>query len=598
MKIIRLYFSPLIWILFYCTASVFPAVAQAGISVTADVDRTTLPSDEELTLTLTVAGDFQQMGDPRFPLLSAFDIVGSSRSSQFSMVNGVVTARTVFSYRLHPTVEGSVIIDPITVLVNGAPYQTQPISVQVTSAAATTPRAEPGNGQKPRPTAPSTPGGLEGQDFYVKADVDKPTPVVGQQIIYRFRFYQAVNLYSQPRLDWPTFSGFWTEDLKPDNVFEHSVGGRSYRVTEIRLALFPTGAGPVTIPQAILTIPGDLFNTDIVLESEPVVIDVQPLPAPSPDGFLGAVGQFELVSWVKPTETSANEPVTLFVRVSGIGNVTALSDPTEGKDALLPDWRVFDPQTTTTVSQVGDAVHGEKLFERLLVPKTAGDLTIPPLSLVYFDSQAAEYRRVESDPVVVQVRPGEDLATGLLTNGNNKQDITLLGSDIRHIKASPPSLVTHRTQLLESPLYWLGWVVPPLVMAGVYTWDRRRRRLSGDRAYARAQRAHRVARKRLAEANRRAREDGDGAYAIVARALNDYLADKFNLPSASLTRDVIRRTSAAHNLPEQLVEGLLTCLEWADSGRFAPVAAGREIHELIAEAEAIIAHLERNLRAM
>ncbi len=567
--------------------------AQGEISVTADVDRTTVSTDHVLTLTLTVSGDFQQLGDPQLPLFSGFNVVGSRRSSQFSMVNGVVTARTVFSYQLQPADAGTFTIDPITILVNGRSYQTDPITVQVTLGA--TPTQSPDSKDAGSPP-PSSPGELAGQDFYVDADVDNHSPYVGQQIIYHFRFYQAVNLFNQPRLDWPAFSGFWTESLTPNSVYEQTTAGRRYRVTDVRQALFPTAPGRAIIPSATLTVPGDLFNPDIVLESEAVEVDVRPLPANAPDGFTGVVGAFEITARIEPAEARVNEPVTLFVRVWGTGNPTTLPDPTTDAEAILSEWRVYDPQITTNVSQNGEIIQGEKIFERLLVPKTEGRMSIPSFSLVVFDPAAEAFRRIETEPLVIQVHPGENIANSLSNGANNKQDIAVLASDIRHIKAAPPSLTTHQNIYLEQPTYWLAWLLAPLFVVLTWAWERRQRRLSSDVAYARAQRARRVARKRLSQARKSARKDEEAAYATVARALNDYMGDKFNLPSAGLTRDAVRAELYSQSVPEDLVHRSLACFDWADSGRFAPVAAGRGIGELVAEAEAIVERLEQTIR--
>jgi hypothetical protein len=436
---------------------------------------------------------------------------------------------------------------------------------------------------------------MAGQDVYIEADVDNPTPVVGQQIVYRFRFYQGVNLFDQPRLEQPTFSGFWAQDLTPNNVYDQVVANRRYRVTEVRWALFPTAAGQITIEPSQLTIPGGFFNRDTTLSTEPVDVNVRPLPEGAPEGFAGAVGQFEITAWAEPTETRVNEPVTLFVRVSGVGNLNALPDPTAGAEERLADWRVYDSQTTTNTGQDGDTIRGDKVFERLLVPKTEGDLSLPPFALTYFDPQAGAYRQIETQALVIHVAPGENLVPGPLPAENDKQDVVLLAGDIRHIKSAPPALATQRTPYLERPLYWLGWIAPLLAVVGVWTWERRRQRLSSDVAYARAQRARRLARKRLAQARKQAQEDEDAAYAAVARALGDYLGDKFNLPSAGLTRDAIRQALGQHAVPETLIERALAGLDWADSGRFAPIAAGRDVGELIDEAEDIVAELERSI---
>jgi hypothetical protein len=177
-----------------------------------------------------------------------------------------------------------------------------------------------------------------------------------------------------------------------------------------------------------------------------------------------------------------------------------------------------------------------------------------------------------------------------------KQDITVLGTDIRHIKAAPPSLTTEPPKPLDQPIYWLSWLVPPLILMGVWIWDRRRRHLFSDIAYARAQRARHFARKRLAQARKQAQKDQDAAYATVARALTDYLGDKLDLPPAGLTHDIIQHALSNQAVLDDLIDRSLACLDWADSGRFAPVAAGRNSTELITAVEAIIAELEQAIQ--
>jgi hypothetical protein len=443
------------------------------------------------------------------------------------------------------------------------------------------------------PGQAAAPDELAGQDVYVEASVDNPTPFVGQQIVYSFYFYQAVNLAGQPQLDWPTFSGFWSQDLSPNNVYEQIVANRRYRVTEVRRALFATASGQINIEPSTLLIPGGFFSRDTTLNTNAVQVDVQPLPEGAPEGFAGAVGQFEITAWVEPGETRANEPVSLFVRVAGAGNLSALPDPTEGAEDKLADWRVYDAQISTNVGQEGDVLRGDKLFERLLVPKVAGELTIPAFDLVYFDPQAGEYRQTGTEPLTVQVAPGESLFPSPLPSGNDKQDLVLLAGDIRHIKAAPPALSAQRKPPLEQPLYWLGWLAPTLAVTGVWFWERRRQRLRGDVAYARAQRAKRTARNKLSQARKQAQEDEGAAYAAVARALGDYVGDKSNLPSAGLTRDAIRQALSEREVPGELVQRSLACLDWADAGRFSPIAAGRDMGELVSEAESVVAELEQ-----
>jgi hypothetical protein len=141
--------------------------------------------------------------------------------------------------------------------------------------------------------------------------------------------------------------------------------------------------------------------------------------------------------------------------------------------------------------------------------------------------------------------------------------------------------------------------MPFLTVAGAWLWDRRRQHLARDTAYTRAQRAQRHARKRLSEARKLIRtgkrEDENTAYATVAHAVTSYLGDKLGLSAAGLIRDSIQQALSTSSVPDGLIDRVLACLDWADSGRFAPVAAGRKADDLVQEAEEIIAQLEESI---
>jgi hypothetical protein len=575
------------------------AFAQGDVSVTAKVDKNVVSSDDQVKLTITVGGQFQQLDEPQLPPLNEFEIVGRSRSSQFSMVNGVVTSVTTFSYQLQPTGPyGTYTIAPIVVQVNGSPYYTAAIRVEIAEGTAPYHDPEPPN-RPPQDGAATSddsalpaPDGLTGQNLFVEADVNNASPSVGQQIVYRFRFFQAANLPTQPRLEWPLFSGFWTESLQPNNIYEQDAAGRRYHVTEVRKALFPIDAGRATIEPTRLTIPGDPFTHAIELEANTVDVDVQPLPNDVPDSFSGAVGHFEMDASVMPNQARVGEPVTLVVRVTGRGNLKRVPDPTTALETKMPEWSVYEAQIITTVAQDGDTIVGEKIFERLLVPRDAGELVIPAIQLAYFDPISGEYRATGTAPIVVRVAPGGSGAHPV-PHSNSNQEEDALDSDTRPIKVAPPSLVTNPTLIIEQPVYWFVWLLPLLAMTiALICWHRRRRRAS-DAIFSRMPPAG-LAHKRLAQARELARDGEDAAYAAVSSAVTDYLGDVLDRPSAGLTHDSIQQALSSRRAPAKLIQSTLVCLDWADSGRFSPAAA-KDVHELIDHAFSVIDELDATL---
>ena len=130
----------------------------------------------------------------------------------------------------------------------GKTYSTQPVKIKVTPPAQnrqmTPPQSSP-SGRAPKQAQ-------AGEDFFIEQSVDRTRPYVGQQVTMIFRFYQGQNLYEQPTLRWPDYNGFWVEDLPPQKTYNKYINGRSYRVTEIRKALFPTVTGKLQIDPTVL----------------------------------------------------------------------------------------------------------------------------------------------------------------------------------------------------------------------------------------------------------------------------------------------------------------------------------------------------------
>ena len=126
--------------------TVTPGYAQGQNPITATVDRVTLSTDETVTLTVTVNTGLNNPPRPLLPSLAGFNVLGTSTSSQISLINGAMSSMLVYHYRLQPTQPGQLVIDPISLTVNGQTYTTPPITVQATPGTgvpATTPPAQP-----------------------------------------------------------------------------------------------------------------------------------------------------------------------------------------------------------------------------------------------------------------------------------------------------------------------------------------------------------------------------------------------------------------------------------------------------------------------
>ncbi|NJN94351.1 MAG: protein BatD [Anaerolineales bacterium] len=557
------------------------ALAQDQVPITATVDRTILSTKEQLTLTVTVTGDFLDIPNPDLTQLTDFVVVNSSTSTQVSIINGDLTTQGVFIYTLQPLREGGLVISPVIINLNGQIYQTEPIDIRVVTSSA----------PLPTPTVPPAvePGTLGSQDFFVEADVDNLQPYLGQQVTYTFKLYQSAGFIGQPDYQPPSFTNFWSQTIVNQPTYNITVGGRDYLVTEIRTALFPANLGPVTISPAKIVIPNFPYQ-DIVLETEAITVEVQSLPDGAPADFKGAVGQYEIRAGLSKNETVVNEPITLIVEIKGAGNIEALVEPPLPE---LPNWRVFESQAQSIVEIQGDRVYGTRRFERLIVPGQSGSYTIPPISFTYFDLEASQYRTMNSQPIPVMVQPGqgEDLPPPVVAAGPNKQEVAVLAADIRHIKPAPAMLDSEETSLLNQPLYWTAWVLPVLLVGGMWMWQNRRQYLLTNTAYARSQNARRVAQKILAESQRA----GVDSYAAAHRALLGYLSDKLSRPTAGLTNDSLVNLLKTTRLDSALIDRVQETLAQIDIGRFAP-GSDAVVGSFLAETNKLINDLEKSLK--
>ena len=573
------YLCPLVIVLLLVGQSAGAALAQTPL--TAQVDRTSLSFDEELTLTVTLSGEVITVPDLELPGLTDFVVTGKGTSTQIGITNGKITTQSIFTYQLRPLHEGSLVIPPISVTLDGQTYQTDPIPIEVVAGQAP-PASPPPNAQAP--------ANLPDQQLFVEAGVDNPEPYVGQQIIYTFKFYQAtdvaLNFFGRPDYRPPSFTNFWGQKVLSQPYYSTALNGRHYLVTEVHTGLFPANPGSLTISPARLIIPGDLFNADIVRETEPITLNVRSLPEGAPPNFGGAVGQFQIQSSLSAATGKVNEPLTLDVDLEGNGNVEIITEPSFPE---LPGWRIFNSQSSTKVEVKDEVIYGKRRFERLIVPGQPGDYTIPAIDFSYYDPQADKYRTIQTDPIPVTIQPGETESPPPLVVGPDKQPVKVVSGDIRHIKPVPMALESSGGLLLNQPLYWFFWVLPALIVAGVWIWQSRRQRLFLDTAYARSQRARRAAQKILAQAGR----PGADGYAVAHHALLGYLSDKLNRPTVGLTNEELINLLKAHSLSPALVEQVQAIVTQIEAGRFGPVEE-TAVQTLVSGTQKLINKLEKS----
>jgi hypothetical protein len=552
-----------------------PLTAAAQSPLSASVDRTTLTTDDTVTLSIVVNSQSGATARPELPPLDGFAVVGTNMSTQVSMVNGAVSASVAYDYRLQPTRTGDLTIGEVIATIDGVSYATNPITVQVTQGT-----GRPTGGANAVQVLP--PGQLGQSDYFVEATVDNANPYVGQQVLYTVRFYQAADsslmpslFSSQPSYAAPNFTGFWSQSEEgAQKNYRVSAGGRVYNVSELNTLLFPTAAGDVTIDPAQIILPDSMFQRGGALQSEPVTVAVKPLPAGAPAGFNGAVGRYVMQAELDSAATDTDNPVTLNVTVTGQGNVSTAGDP------VLPEldgWRVFPGKAEVKTAVQDGLLYGQRTYAHVLAATTTGDVAIPALEYVYFDPADGAYHTATTEPLAVRVTQGKlapaavPPAAAAGAPSGEQTAAAAAGAAPLALKPIVGPLQMAAAPLTTQPWYWLLWAMPLAALTGGFVWQRRQVHQQHHAAAIRSSRAGKAARKALAQA--RKTTDPVAQMAQVQTLLLDYLAAKLHQPVAGLTRPALAALLAAKQIDGALLDRVLACLDSVEALRFSPAKA-------------------------
>ena len=589
----KLYFS--LGLVFSLALSVLPSIVYSQESpITVSVNNTHFSTDELVILTVVVRDDSPQQPRPILPRLNGLTVIDMDMSTDVSVVNGKIHTQVTYTYSLQPRRTGLLTIPPVTVKIDDEIFQAAPISINVSQGAPPVPSA----GNAVRPVEISPPAELKGQDFFIESAVDISNPYVDQQVIYTFRFYQAIQLHRKPEYNEPLFVGFETTGL-PVQEYNFEIEERTYLITEIRTALFPQTSGNITIGPARLMFPGNIYEEPIELYTEPITVKVQPLPENAPPDFGGAVGQYEIEAWFSPQVAVINQPSSFYVAVSGIGNIQALPEPIWPE---LGEWRTYDSLSSLTTETTEDGqTAGTRVYERLMVADQIGDLTIPGAKLVYFDPMAGKYVTIMSMPLKVKVIPAP---TPEPTNPGAMP--TVIGAV--PVEATPPASPDQIVNpiLLDSPRSDLQLIFPifvalliglcgaiPLAAAigagGVWWWQQRQLRATQQVGNPEELRQPN---QKIHPALARAMRANNDNYRTVSLALTDYLSQALQTPVKSLTRQELVRQLRRSGLDEALIGRISDTLAQSDLGRYGPSPQDAG-WALMATTEALLGELDK-----
>jgi len=568
----------------------------------------------------------QKVKDFRIGNIADFDVLmGPSRSSQFSMVNGQTSSSITYTYVLRGKKEGTYTIPPATIEVGGKTIQSKSVTIKVLppdqtsagqgSSSSSSGSSNSGRTQGGTSAQSSGNGQISDSDLFLIASANKTKVYEQEAILLTYKVYTTVNLVELSG-KMPDLKGFHMQevDLPANKEFtlEH-YKGRNYKTLVWRqFVLFPQQSGTLEIPsvtyegtirqQVRSADPFDIFfngmssytNVQKSLRTPKVTIEVSPLPAGRPASYYGGVGDFSISSDISTQELKENEAVTVRLVISGTGNMKLLKTP----DLNFPtDFEVYDPKVENNFKLKTGGLSGNKVIEYLAIPRHAGEYEIPGFEFSYFDTKAKAYKTLTTTPYTLKVNRGNGSTTAVSSGYVNKEDLRLLGEDIRYIKLKDARLQTRGDYFFGSTRYWLCYLVPALLLLiAILVW-RKKAVENANIAKVKTKKANKVASKRL-NAAKKLMTSGDEAafYDEVLKALWGYTSDKLGIPVANLSKDNIASELASRDVPETTISEFTKLLGDCEFARYAPAISGIKVKDIYDRTVGLMDKLESSIK--
>lgn len=584
------------------------------VSFTASAPDVVVVGDQfRLTYVVTT----QNVRDFRVPSIKGLDVLmGPSRSQQSStqIVNGNVTSTSsiTFTYILMANSVGDYTIGGASIVADGNQMVSNSVKVKVL------PQDKAANGgQADNSSVRSSSGtSVSNQDLFITATASKTNVYEQEAFVLTYKIYTRESNLNLNNAKLPDFKGFHSQEIeRPADarwVPEH-YNGRNYSTTIFRqFVLFPQQSGKLFIDPAQFQMsvgkavqsddPFDAFfngGSNVVeikksIATPKIAINVSPLPADKPAGFSGGVGEFNISSSINSKEVKTNDAITIKLVISGTGNLKLISNP----EIKFPnDFEVYDPKVDNQVKLTGEGLTGNKVIEYLAIPRHAGTYKIPGASFSYFDIRSKSYKTLKTEDYVINVEKGAGNADQVIANFTNKEDLKVLGEDIRYIKQNDVTLQPIGSFLYGSMTYWLFYIIPGIAFIIFFIVYRKQATANANVAKMRTKKANKVASKRMKLAGKLLSENKkDAFYDEVLKALWGYISDKLNIPVSRLSKDNIEEKLRNHGVNEELIKEFLNALNDCEFARFAPGDENQAMDKVYSTAIEVISKMENSIK--
>lgn len=608
-----------ILIAIYVVAMLSGGYAEArDVKFEASVDNNTIALGERAQLGLTFYGT-QAIPAPDIGNIDGFEVRYIGPSTMMTVLNGKMSSSVTHMYTIFPLKIGKFQIGPFSFKYKSDNYTSNMVFVEVAEEKPIKVEREEG----------MTVDKLNLADrLFVTLSAGKTRAFVNELIPVTVKFYvRALNVSD---IQLPVFEqeGFSKIEFKEPKQYREELGGILYDVLEFKTHIFGTRPGEYTLGPAKIKCNlvvkkklkksrsriDDFFGDEpfddpyfdnfftkyerypLELKTEDTAIIVSPLPTEGrPQGFSGAIGDFQFIFNASPTKLKVGDPLTLRMEINGTGNFNTVVIPElEGTDGF----RAYEPQIKTEANT--------KSFIEVLIPETEKVIQTPKAVFTYFNPIIKEYRIIAQGPIPIQVeKPKEEGPAQVIgpIPGTASQGITLGGPndrgdlkrDIIYIKESLGRMAKKGHRLYKNKL--LAAIIPlPLIgILFLYIGYVRSSRMKRDLIYSRRMAGEKSSRAGFRTLKAQLKSDDPKVfYETLFKTLQDYLGSRLGLVSAGITFDMVDPLLLSRGIDLNIRGSIRSLFEMCDKAKFAFTKMDESrMRDDFKELERVIRYFER-----
>lgn len=383
------------------------------------------------------------------------------------------------------------------------------------------------------------------QDNILEVSVNNNQPYIGELITYSVKFTSTLDLVNA-QIQLPQFVGFAQQPSQP-KLSNETINNVVFNVIQQDILLYANVEGELTINPTTLIVPDTPFQSGTQLDGEITLVNVRPLPSNAPETFTQAVGQFDMRVSLEPPIIQAGEPNLLTIILTGTGNFEQITE----LPLRLPDnWEIFERPSRLDNS---NPRLQSKTFEYQFFTNETGNIAIPVILFTYFDPLTESYKTIteETGSVTVEGDVGSQNLSDNSIQSSNRLDIKLMS--------------TQPTSVMPPISFWILWLIPPAVVFVLMLLRLGNRPTPETTSSTKIKysKPFTMVTQQLTHAKEQSPKE---AHQIVGYTIVQYLSEIYRQDV-----EISQIPSLVSDLSTPLQQRILTCLEQAQAGQYAPI---------------------------